>query len=303
MPDEWRTHVQRWRELNAPFVKAVDDLPTPGPNEEYLLYQTLVGAYPFSRDPKGSAPEDFTTRIQSYMQKALREAKQFTSWTNPNAPYEAAIDQYIERIISHPPFLDSFHPFLRRVAHFGLLNSLSQSLLRLCAPGVPDTYQGTELWDFSLVDPDNRRPVDYALRQKLIEGAGRSPARELLRSMEDGRVKMLITNFALRSRREHPGLFAAGEYLPLRATGARADHVFAFTRRQGERSAVVIVPRFVTRITDDLPLGPDVWQDTRIALPFRSSLTDLFTGKSLIASGELRLADVLADFPVALLMG
>ena len=185
-------------------------------------------------------------RIQAYMLKALHEAKVHTSWINPNAEYDDAIQEFVGRILdagTNCEFLDDFRAFQRRIGHYGLLNSLSQTLLKLASPGVPDTYQGTELWDFSLVDPDNRRPVDYGRRQQMLgdlRSAAETPgvdlrelARDLAAAKEDGRIKLFITYRTLQCRRDHPGLLSSGEYIPLAAEGSKAAHLFAFARAPG----------------------------------------------------------------------
>jgi (1->4)-alpha-D-glucan 1-alpha-D-glucosylmutase len=255
----------------------------------------------------------------------MHEAKVHTSWINPNVAFDEAINQFVSRILDEEasrPFLDDFRALQRRVSHYGLLNSLAQTLLKVTAPGVPDFYQGTEVWDFSLVDPDNRRPVDYARRRRLLDelrtpagSAGsdhRKRARELLRTKADGRVKLYVTTEALRYRREHPGLFATGEYLALEPAGARREHVFAFARRQGDGWAVVVVPRLLTQLVpqpDGLPLGPEVWQDTHLPLASVAGTGvghNLFTGEELRlgqGTGRLLLAEALAYFPVALFVG
>jgi (1->4)-alpha-D-glucan 1-alpha-D-glucosylmutase len=300
VPDEWRTHVTHWREITASLRKPVEGQPAPGPNEEYLLYQTLLGAWPLD---EGDLPA-FTPRVQAYMQKALREAKRFTTWTSPNEAYEAAVNEFAAAVIANDAFLEAFLPFQRRVADLGLVNSLAQTLLRLCAPGVPDTYQGSETWDFSLVDPDNRRPVDYARRQAMLDEVGASLdtpdragfARDLLSRKVDGRVKLFVTAEALRARRDRPGLFTTGDYTPLPAAGAKADNLFAFAREWEGRRAVVVVPRFVTRAGD--------WKGSRIPLPGGATkLINVFTGRTVASDGNgLAVADVLTDFPIALLL-
>jgi (1->4)-alpha-D-glucan 1-alpha-D-glucosylmutase len=272
----------------------------PGRNEEYLIYQTLLGAWPL--EPYGAEEYGaFLRRVQAYLEKAMREAKVHTSWTSPDADYESAVKEFVARLLdgkSGGEFLRDFRPFQKRVADLGLLNSLSQTLLKIAAPGVPDTYQGTELWDFSLVDPDNRRPVDYAKRQEMLRllAAGADPA-ELLRRKEDGRVKLYVTWKALTARRERAGLFSEGEYLPAEITGARRDNVFAFARRRGGRVAVVAVPRLVTGLGGG-------WGDTRIELPLSPPrLRDVLTGRSVEPDGStLSAATLFASFPVALLV-
>jgi (1->4)-alpha-D-glucan 1-alpha-D-glucosylmutase len=323
LPGEWKDRLARWSELNRPHRLSMEDNGlAPDPNEEYLLYQTLLGAWPL--EPYGPAEyADFVRRVQEYLVKALREAKVHTSWVNPNAEYDEAVVGFIARILdeqNNKPFLDDFREFQRWVSHYGLFNSLSQTLVKITAPGVADTYQGTELWDFSLVDPDNRRPVDYARREAMLRdlrertaaaGGGLAGlARELAVSKEDGRIKLYVTHRGLLCRRDHPGLFATGAYLPAEAAGSRAENVFGFARCQGKTWAVMAVPRLLTRLVgpDELPLGPAAWQDTALLLPGVDPalrLRNVFTGETLaFAEREgrpcLHLAEVFASFPVAL---
>jgi (1->4)-alpha-D-glucan 1-alpha-D-glucosylmutase len=327
LPEAWQACLERWSRLNEAHRITVDDLTVPDANEEYLLYQTLVGAWPLE---PASAEESraFVERIQAYMLKALHEAKVHTSWMNPNSDYDNAVVEFLGRILDEGTsraFLDDFRAFQARISHFGLFNSLAQTLLRLAAPGVPDTYQGTEVWDFSLVDPDNRRPVDYGrLRRMLNElraaaaAAGedlRELARGLVDTKEDGRIKLYVTERALHCRRAHAGLFSAGEYIPLSAAGAKAGHLFAFVRRDSDRCALVAVPRLLTRLAPDMtrpPLEEPAWSDTQLALPALGRdagrhWRNVFTGEVLAATdreGTLSLtaAEVFANFPVALLV-
>jgi (1->4)-alpha-D-glucan 1-alpha-D-glucosylmutase len=303
----------------------VEDLPVPDPNEEYFLYQTLLGAWPLEPVSAGQYAE-FVQRIQGYLRKAIHEAKVHTSWVNPNPAYDAAMEQFIERILDpqqSEPFLHDLRVFLRRITHFGLFNSLAQTLLKLTAPGVPDTYQGTELWDFSLVDPDNRRPVDYPLRRKLLQElldrldvAGddcRSLARELTEHRLDGRIKLYVTMRTLRYRRDHPGLFTRGDYLPLKVVRSRQDHVYSFARQLQDRCVVIAIPRLLAQLMPNgerPPLGPGVWGDAALVRPDGCGHTrwrNLFTGAEVLVGGPspdatLPLAEVFADFPVALLV-
>jgi (1->4)-alpha-D-glucan 1-alpha-D-glucosylmutase len=298
----------------------------PEANDEYLLYQTLLGAWPVGFYSDG-VHADFVRRIQEYMQKAIHEAKVHTSWINPNASYDEAIPRFIARILDRRKnrrFLDDFCAFQERISHYGYFNSLSQTLLKCASPGVPDIYQGTELWDFSLVDPDNRRPVDYHLRRRLmhelqdqIDRAGPHLAvlaRQLTQAKEDGRIKLHVTRRALRCRRDHPGLFTTGEYLPAEADGSQEEHVCAFVRHHGPHWAIAAAPRLLTRLTPhtaDLPLGEHVWGDTVLLLPgvgpgqcCRNIFTnELLTTTAWHEQGSLRLAEVFANFPVALLLG
>jgi (1->4)-alpha-D-glucan 1-alpha-D-glucosylmutase len=323
IPAEWQQALQRWSKLNTPHRIHLEDAPVPDANEEYVLYQTLLGAWPL----EPYSPEEyaeFVFRIQEYLTKALHEAKVHSSWINPNTDYDDGVRQFVARILDPQAagaFLGDFRPFQRRVSHFGLLNSLAQAVVKLAAPGVADVYQGTEVWDFSLVDPDNRRPVDYERRRRQLtvlraraRDAGperRKLAGELMRTKEDGRVKLYVLAEGLRCRREHPGLFGGGDYLPLDASGARQEHVFAFARRQGNDWAVAIVPRLLTRLVQQangLPVGRDVWQDTSLLLPEGARTgpcVNAFTGERLpVTEREGRLgflvADVLEYLPVAL---
>jgi (1->4)-alpha-D-glucan 1-alpha-D-glucosylmutase len=323
MPDAWREHVWRWAEHNEALRPRVEGEPVLGRNEEYLFYQTLVGAWPLEPYSADDYAE-FVERIQAYMAKALREAKVHTSWINPNTPYDEAARQFIAAVLDEEKgaaFLADFRPFQRSVSSFGLLNSLSQTLLKITSPGVPDTYQGTELWDFSLVDPDNRRPVDYDHRRSLLDalrasagevGAGRLElARELVKTRQDGRIKLYVTSEALRLRRENLDLWTTGDYLPLETTGSAADRIVAFARRNSDSWAIVAVPRLALQLSPDgsaWPLGKD-WGDTRILPPASellksdSSFVDIFTGRRF----ELRsndqgwsAAELFADFPLVL---
>ena len=257
------------------------------------------------------------------MIKASREAKVNTSWINPNGEYEKAMLSFIDRILRPSPenqFLKDLIPFQRMVSHYGMFNSLSQTLLKICAPGAPDFYQGTELWDFSLVDPDNRRPVDYEKRTGMLAGLQEMESKmtavniawELSLAREDGRIMLYLVYKALNYRRANRPLFEQGEYLPLNIEGARAGHVCAFARKAGNAMIVVAAPRFLTRIISgggSVPFGKAVWEETRLLLPGTepgAHFRNIFTGETIVALSEdgktgLSLADVYASFPVALL--
>jgi (1->4)-alpha-D-glucan 1-alpha-D-glucosylmutase len=325
LPHEWLAALQRWSELNAPYRHVLDDVLVPDVQEEYLLYQTLLGAWPL--EPYSSEEyATFVERIQAYMLKALHEAKVHTSWINPNPAYEEAVQHYIARILEAQPqtaFLDEFLVFQRRLSHYGLFNSLAQTLVKITAPGVPDTYQGTELWDLSLVDPDNRRAVDYICRYDMLRtlrarlaAAGedrRALIQELLTHREDGRMKLYITALALNCRRTHLGLFSSGNYVPAQGHGVKEQHVFGFHRSQGRRAAIVAVPRLIAGLLAGVhgaPLGEAVWQDTQLLVPGinpRWDWRNVLTGEPVIFTehnGEpaLILAQLLGHCPVALLV-
>lgn len=312
LPDEWVGAVSRWNRNNHRHKKLVEDEIVPNTNKEYHLYQTLVGAWPVnSDDPAVFA--GFTGRIQEYMLKALREAKEHTSWINPNVPYEQGVAAFIDAILSDRTFRDDMKLFLVPLAKAGMYSSLSMTLLKLTCPGVPDFYQGSELWDLRLVDPDNRQPVDYERRARFLDQlkrmedeAGRKAVAEaLLEKMEDGRVKLFLIRQVLRFRREYASLFRDGEYLPLEVHG-KADHVCAFSRSSGDDEAVVVAPRFFMELTGNgrrKPCGSETWENAFLSLPSSSGkYRNILTGDCYeVTKGGLPLGDVLQVFPVALL--
>lgn len=372
MPDEWEAALARWREINSRHLLEVDGRPAPEANDRYLLYQTLVGAWPVemsfasperdakqggngraagdagpaagaaatrpvgsmaqpgllgqsgsSAQPEGASPAagsssvatlpfdaqlqrlateadparfaEFRARIQAYMQKATKEAKVRTSWINPHEEYDQAIHDFIDRLLDDrpgDPFRSDCAAFAARVAFFGWINSLAQTVLKLTVPGVPDIYQGTELWDYSLVDPDNRRPVDFSIRRDALAeirqadargpAAVRELAETLLAALPDGRIKLFALYQLLAFRRQHEPLFAEGAYIPLTITGTLADHVCAFARQHGEDALIVVVPIRSVALThgrEVLPIGPEIWQDHALHLPdgVRGPFVNLFT--------------------------
>jgi (1->4)-alpha-D-glucan 1-alpha-D-glucosylmutase len=276
IPALWRAAAERWATMNAKHKKSE----WPDRNTEYFLYQTMIGAWPIELD-----------RLLPYMEKACREAKRFTNWLTPNEQFEAATRDFIKALYDDSRFLRDFQTFLDPLIEPGRISSLSQLLLKLTSPGIPDTYQGSELWDLSLVDPDNRRPVDYELRRRLVLEIPSLKACEVLKRMDEGLPKMWTLHHALRVRAAHPVAFSdEGTYRPLSALGAKACHVVAYTR--GDNVAV-IVPRLVLKLAAD-------WQDTWLDLPdgnWRNELSD-----AIFRAGTLRAADVFASFPVALLV-
>lgn len=322
MPREWRAALTRWSRLNSRKKTLVDGRAAPDRNEEYLLYQTLLGAWPLGTIDRPQY-EEFQQRIVNYMRKAIREAKVNTSWTNINTEYEAAVESFVRAVLddTENPFLDDFHTLRTKVAHFGMFNSLSQTLLKIASPGVPDTYQGNETWNFSLVDPDNRRPVDFAVRARMLQdlqkqtsqlGADLLPlVRELLEAKEDGRIKLYITYKGLTYRREHPLLFAQGSYVPLRASGHQKRHICAFARSGNSVRVVVAAPVLITGLTKGAlidPVGEEIWRDTVLTIPGQPGDTylNIFTGEVVEAvamngRAALPLKSVLRVFPVALL--
>ncbi len=277
LPREWRAAINRWTRHNRRHKTRVEGALAPDRNDEYLFYQTLLGAWPWGAD---TLDEAFIERIDAFTLKAARESQTHTSWINPHEAYEEALSRFVRAALDSSraggnPFLDDVVPLRDQVAHAGAINALAQQLLKLTAPGVPDLYQGTELWDQSLVDPDNRRPVDYAQRERLLRDLrrrrpSRRMATELLEAKADGRIKLYLTWRALTYRREYPEIFARGDYVPLMAEGDVADNVVAFARRHEEREVIVAVPRLVAGLTRKSlsdPIGPDVWGDARLMIP------------------------------------
>ncbi len=276
MPEHWSAEVRQWRQLNA--TKRAGEWPDA--NTEYLIYQTLIGTWPI--DPE---------RLLSYLEKAVREQKVHTSWTDSDAAYERAVADFARRCIADRAFVRRLEALLGQMTPAWQITSLAQTLLKLTCPGVPDIYQGTELWDLSLVDPDNRRAVDFESRREMLERARSATAQEALAGLESGLTKLWLIRRTLRLRRRRPELFGpSGRYRPLLATGTRADHVVSFARG-GE--AVVVAPRLVMAMNGE-------WGRTSLELP-AGEWQDEFTGRRQ-RGGRVQLARLLADFPVALLM-
>lgn len=312
IPEAWKAAVKLWHRLNRRYKSKIDNELAPSNNDEYLIYQTLVGAFPFRMDEI----DHFKGRMKQYIVKAVREAKIHTAWLKPDAKYEDACVAFIENILKPSDdnhFLNGFVAFQKKVAHWGVCNSLSQTFLKLTAPGVPDIYQGSDLWDFNLVDPDNRRPVDFGKRKhflcdiKMQEGNGSEFIRDLLAHTDDGRIKLFAIYRLLKARHTFKSLFQQGEYVPLVPEGRYQKHVVAFARRDHPICCIAIAPRFVSQIVQEgeFPLGETIWQDTVIALPdgWPCLWSDFITGHDLKGSKRIFLGDGLGRFPVSLLIG
>jgi len=304
------SRVEHWRELAAPLRAQLDDGLAPSPGDELMLLQTLLGSWPLNLDPHDDgALRQYAERLRQWQQKALREAKLRSSWNAPNEAYEAACASYIDGLL-----LDEENQQLRRsvadaaqlIACPGALNGLVQTLLRMTVPGVPDLYQGNEYWDFSLVDPDNRRPVDYGLRRRTLDDAT-TPA-ELLAHWRDGRIKQALIARVLDCRQAHAELFRRGAYLPLNVQGRHADKVLAFARLGDDERAIVIAPRLASSLLGGAPtplIPAHNWDDTRLILPFALSpanSTGLFPSAAVSPTKELLLSAVLSEFPVNVLI-
>ena len=312
IPIEWKKNVRSWSRLNKTKKKRVRGMPAPDANDEYFLYQTLMGAWPFGE----TEYPQFLERIKAYVVKAVREAKVHTAWLQPDMEYEEAYVSFVESILvpeESNAFLQELKPFQVKVAHYGVFNSLSQTLLKITAPGVPDFYQGTELWDLNLVDPDNRRPVDFGLRvqhlreiRRRIETDVLELIQELLAMKEDGRVKLFLIVQALKARKASADIFQKGTYNPLAVAGRFRKHLIAFARRDASAWSVTVVPRFLTTVVEygRLPLGPEIWQDTGVILPEQAPLLwrNVLTSQVLSGGQTLWAGEIFQHFPVALLM-
>jgi (1->4)-alpha-D-glucan 1-alpha-D-glucosylmutase len=311
--------VARWRRFNRGHRRRG----APDANTEYLFYQSLVGVWPLPDParpdalPNAKALTALRDRIDAYMQKAAREAKRHTSWRRPNPAFESALSEFVRGVLparERTPFLTDVARVVARIARPALWTSLGRELVHLTAPGVPDLYQGSELWNFALVDPDNRRPVDFAHRVRLLAGLERrghsdrpTLVRELLAHAEDGRVKLHLIHATLQARRRQAELFTRGRYQAVAAAGPRAAHVLAFARRLDGRTAITVVPRCVLALDADPPLGEAAWGRTVLRLPAdvgTRRFECVLSGAVLRPrDGRLPLAEVFAAFPAALLVG
>lgn len=319
IPQEWSGAIRRWRDMNHRWKTVEGDLEYPHANEEYLLYQTLIGTWPFT-PMDASAHGEYVARIQSYMEKAVREAKVHTSWINPNSEYEARLQRFVQcalDISQENAFLEDFCRFQAPIARAGAWNSISQVVLKTMSPGVPDFYQGQELWSFSLVDPDNRRPVDFELRRRMLSELRDAAADRLaslverLRSnLSDGALKMHVTTRALRFRRDRRQLFSTGSYAPLASAGELPDHTIAFARSLAGECVVVLAGRFFLTLARSgrSETGP-AWGDATIVLPRTMAhrrFEDVLTGQAIETSAVgdksvIPLQQAFARLPVAIL--
>jgi (1->4)-alpha-D-glucan 1-alpha-D-glucosylmutase len=303
--DEWNRYLFRWARWNRDKKIMIQGRAVPDGNEEMLIYQTLLGAWPLREDEVPCLVD----RVKQYLTKAAREAKVYSTWLKPDEEHEQALHRFAEAITTPSQrnrFLPHFLEFQKKTAFFGALNSLSQTLLLITCPGIPDFYQNTTLWDLSLVDPDNRRPIELDTRLQIADEiagwAASGMLGELLREWPDGRVKVLLIYCALQFRRAFPDLFVEGEYIPLHAEGKLRENVVAFARKRGDDACITVIPRFATRVAGvgRFPLGSKVWRDTRLVLTdeLRGEWKNVITGAPL---KSLAMADIFAEFPVALL--
>jgi (1->4)-alpha-D-glucan 1-alpha-D-glucosylmutase len=303
MPDAWEEALATWREVVGPTLPEIRGEPAPDPNDQFLILQGLLGAWPLElldRD-EGEALESFRERFQGFVEKALREAKRHTSWVNPNAAYEAACRELVDAILTPGSAgLAALRPLANRLARAGMLNGLARTVLKFTVPGVPDTYQGTAFWDFSLVDPDNRRPVEAELLRGAL--ADESEIGTLLADWADGRIKQRLIARLLADRAASPGLYADGDYRRARASGEHAARIVAFSREAGGEVLLSVAPRLASGLADGdvAPLGR-AWGETRIAVaPGR--WRDVLTGTEHESrDGDLAVRELFAALPVSVL--
>jgi (1->4)-alpha-D-glucan 1-alpha-D-glucosylmutase len=323
LADEWKTRLARWSRWNARKKVVVGEAECPDAREEYLLYQTLLGAWPFG-GPESAVPAGFVERVQGYMVKAACEAKRNTTWTEPDPTYKETLARFVADVLGGPdapPFLDDFLPFQRRVARVGVVHSLAQALLKMASPGAADVYQGCELWDFNMVDPDNRRDVDFDARSQILDrikadlastGSRAGVARALFAAPEDGAIKLFLTWTVLNHRRANPDVYLGGSYRPVEVSGEHRDRVVAFQRSHQGRHVIAAAPRLVAGLMGDeatrAPVGPDVWGDTELIAPdsaptrWRNLLTDQVIE---VRNGDRRsilIGELFSDLPLALLV-
>lgn len=318
MPAAWKLMLKRWSRINRARKRKIDGILAPSANDEYLLYQTLIGTWP----QENSADLDldaYRQRIEAYMVKAIREAKENSSWINVNTDYETALSSFIANLLAPGDknrFLADFIPAVHRVAHLGYVNSLATTLLKLTTPGVPDLYQGSELWQFHLVDPDNRHPVDFSLRQDMLREIKQRAAdpqqrtvllSDLQENTHDGRIKLFVTWKTLQLRQKWSDIFKSGSYLPLTVNGMRADHICAFMRQNGSQRIIVAVPRLLFGLSDD-PTARSIysWEDTAVAIPEVENSHewfDIFSGEKHVVNtpSSLSALRLFKNFPLAVL--
>jgi (1->4)-alpha-D-glucan 1-alpha-D-glucosylmutase len=311
IPDEWEQQVKSWRELNSPKKVNLVNRMVPDTNDEYFFYQTLIGTFPF----EGIENTDFIDRIKNYVIKAVREAKVHTAWLRPDNDYETGFITFVDHVLEpskQNQFIKKFKPFWKKVAHYGILNSLSQTLLKITSPGVPDIYQGTEFWDLSHVDPDNRRPVDFDRRIEVLREIKKQAESDILKlideliaTREDARIKLFLTARVLSARKQYRQVFQDGDYQPLTAVGTFKDNIIAFARTYEGTTIMAIAPRFLTSLIqqDEMAIGR-VWQDTKLELPpeLPSVWKDAITNQTVKSNDTLAIGEALKYFPCTLLI-
>ncbi|MFW6149520.1 MAG: malto-oligosyltrehalose synthase, partial [Atribacterota bacterium] len=316
IPKQWQEKLYHWHHLNIAKKKKAGALLFPDKNMEYFIYQTLIGTFPFSG--LSGVNRVYQERIQQYLLKSAREAKTYTSWLNPYKPYEEALIDFTNELLKqgdqkNNQFLNDLFAFQKTISHYGMLNSLSQILLKLTCPGVPDFYQGSELWDFRLVDPDNRRPVDYKCRIHYLEDIQIKKRdtivvllEELLAKPADGRIKLFIIHQLLQLRKKEPELFHEGSFIPLAVQGKHKNHLLTYLREYQDKAILVVIPRFYTSLVKpgQYPLGKDIWEDTIIKLPIsiKEQAWDCISEKSIQLNNLIPIGKILEYFPVSVIL-
>ena len=303
LTEEWLAHYDKWKKLVKNFKQGAG----PDPNEEYFIYQMLLGAWPHEDEPG----EEFLERTKAYLMKVLREAKVNSSWAAPNEDYEQSVYDFVESLLQNEEFKKDFVPFQKKISAWGAVKSLSQVLLKITAPGIPDVYQGTELWDLSYVDPDNRRPVDYQKRKQFLEEFGDFSSEniaenlhKLKKDFNSGKIKMYCQHKALQLRKRFSEVFEDGDYIPLEVNDQLSDKLLAFCRRKDEHYVIVVVPVAVTEVFDEkLDLKQDLAKKDVLKLPkdYPTSLQHIFTNSRVSGAGGITMKDLFQDFPVAVL--
>ena len=305
IPEEWFKKVEEWHRLNQADRRSSQ---VPDMNEEYFIYQMLIGAMAF----EGEDEEEFLQRTLDYLQKVLREAKTHTFWSDPNEAYEQEVADFVKNILQHQTFREIFAPFKNKIAHYGAFYSLGQTLIKITAPGIPDVYQGTELWDLSYVDPDNRRPVDYELREKFLEEIQVIPdqpkpekLREMLSAYADGKIKMFTLFRALKERKSTPLLFERGDYIPIPISDGAGNQVLAYARHYQDQWYLIAVPLQITTLAlgSHLGLNVNALGEAFLGLPENAPTewSHVYTGETFSSKGKLGLAEIFASYPVVLL--
>ena len=300
LADSWAQSVREWRQINSALIDAAGPLRIPSPAHEYMLYQALLGAWPLA-----GIDEQFVERMQAYAVKAAREGKQQTSWTAPNERYEQGLLRFVQCLLEPPrsrAFIESFDAFARRAALLGALKSLTQLVLKMTGPGVPDIYQGTEFWDLALVDPDNRRAVDFAARASALDALARTDWQVLATTWTDGRIKLALTRWLLALRRQFADVFADGLYRPLEVAGADSDEILAFARVRGSKAVIVVAGRLFGRLTEGGRHWPSAqaWKGA-VMLEGFSDIGDLFAAGKKLTGPAISVSELFDAMPVAVL--
>jgi len=301
LPDEWGRWSEKWGKLATRYAITLENgKMAPDAADQYRFFQVLLGAWPLDDN---EVNDSFRARLREHFRKAVNEAKRHTSILQANEPYLAACEKFVDRLVSAESgreFIEAFIPGARFVARLGMVNSLSQLVLKCTVPGAPDFYQGNEIWDFSLVDPDNRREVDYTLRKKMLETSAELPLPQLLVDWRSGAIKLRVMQTLLQYRSRNPELFSKGNYTAVTTTGTFRDHAIAFTRNDGGKALLVVIPRLTAKLGSP-PTGP-VWDDTRLVLPDTThGWRDLFSDQIFLSTEPLRLRMLFSELPFAVL--